>query len=314
MFVGRVCTKADRPSPLVAAIIPHIATSELGRFVQLLGIMATQRGYTLLLGVTSDIPEIEKQFIEQVVQFKPLGLLKFPTNVELEEETRSRLRRHGVPYIIINDFWTDCQKDHHLAYDECLAVELALQHLVELGHRRIALVDYRGWMRTGIAATFTNEMQRHGLDTDEKCHVHIETNADNIQVVHGLGDLYCAGRLKPTAFITVYDIMAVSLVSELHVLGLKVPRDVSVVNLNGRPTVDMPFGLDLATAVPPNKEIIDMALDMLTDGLKDGRTHHVTFQPAFYIGSTTGPCRERLAESRQVMETRECAGVGTERR
>lgn len=282
---------------LIAAIVPHITTSALGRFVQELGMALTQRGYTLLLGVTSDIAEVEYQFIEELTRLNVVGIVKFPTNVELEEDKRARIRALGIPYVIINDFWTDCRKDHHLAYDECVAVELAVDHLVEIGHQRIALFDYAGWARNGVVDAFTRELKRRGLPMDKHSVVLVKNKG-----FHGFEEVYANGGLKPTAFITVYDVLGAAIISKLSAVGLRVPRDVSVVNLNGRPTVELPFNLDLTAAVPPNMDMIDEALKILTGGVNGNRIHHTVFRPDFYIGNTTGPCPDKGVETPKTAE------------
>jgi len=297
MFVDETYRMNKEKTSLIAAIVPHITTSALGRFVQELGMALTQRGHTLLLGVTSDIAEVENQFIEEITRLNVVGIVKFPTNIELEENTRARIRELGIPYVIINDFWTDSRKDHHLAYNEDVAVELAMDHLVELGHRRIALVDYGGWARNGIVDAFTRELECRDLPMGKHSLVFHKDNE-----FCGFDKLYASGGLKPTAFVTVYDVLAVAVTSKLAEAGLRVPQDVSVVSLNGRPTVGLPFNLDLTAAVPPNTDMIDEALKILIDRVNGNRIHHTVFRPDFYIGNTTGPCPEKASDATMHIE------------
>lgn len=272
---------------LLAVIVPNVVNSELARFVQMLGVAAIRKGYTLLPGVTNDIPEIEDHFITEVIDLHVAGILKFPTNIEREEEIRERLRKSGIPYAVINDFWTDVRKDCHIAYDECEAVDMAVEHLAGMGHHRIALLESIGWPRLQALDAFLKSLKRRGLPSDKERHLLLY----DISRRAPLERLFGEGNLNPTGLVTVYDTIATSTMRQLSMLEMRVPRDVSVVNVNGHPLG--PGGEpDLTAVVPPNDKIIERSIRLLERGYDRGQVRHYFYTPELHVGTTSGPCRE----------------------
>ncbi|MFQ3667635.1 MAG: LacI family DNA-binding transcriptional regulator [Fimbriimonadaceae bacterium] len=128
------------------------------------------------------------------------------------------------------------------------AAELTL-HLVELGHRRIAYIapSPRQYSMLERAAGVRSVTDEHGLDRDEcpilaEYHPVVETpHWDEIPLAvknefrlhHGntddiLRSLYGPGGVRPTAIVAWNHDVAVSTLSGLRELGLRVPEDVSV--------------------------------------------------------------------------------------
>lgn len=280
-----------KSSRLLVAVLPNVTNSELARFVQLLGLVAIEKGYTLLLGVTNDMPEIERQFLDEVARLRVSGVLKFPTNIEWEEETRARFREYGLPYVIVNDFWTGCRQDSHVAYDEVAAVEMAVDHLAELGHRRMVFVDGIVWPRSKAVDAFLRCLARRGLPHEQNQVLLYDVGHESPAVER----LYDEAGPNPTALVTAYGVVATQTLVQLRKFEMRIPEDVSVVNINGRP-IEEPLGMDLTTAVPPNREIIDRALQMLTVGHAESHVRHYLYKPSFHVGRTSGPCREVAAE------------------
>ena len=270
---------------LLAAIVPNVTNSEIARFMQVMGTAAIESGYTLLLSVTNDIPEIERQFIDEIARLKVVGVLKFPTNIEAEEETRAQLREYGLPYVVINDFWTDSRQDYHIMYDECAAVEMAVEHLVELGHERLAFLDDSRSPRQTAGDTFFKSLARHDLPREENQLVLYDIGSKGPPVE----ELYGSGTSNPTGLITAFDLIAGRLVTQLRKFEVRVPEDISIVNINGKP-LELPEGMDLTTAVPPNKTMIDQALKALAGGLHDTHVRHYVYRPCLHLGQTSGPC------------------------
>ncbi|WP_020169806.1 LacI family DNA-binding transcriptional regulator [Gordonia polyisoprenivorans] len=109
--------------------------------------------------------------------------------------------------------------------DDRLGAARAVEHLLALGHRRIAHLAGTGRAADLRTAGYEEEMRRHGLD-------------DNIQVVVSdrseAGDEHAAATLlasdpRPTAILANNDYAAVLTMSLAQSLGLAIPDDVSIV-------------------------------------------------------------------------------------
>jgi len=280
----------------VGAIVPNVFNAETARFVRALWHICRERNEWVVLGVTNDMPNVEAAFIEELASLRVRGVVKFPTNPECEDATRDRLRLYGIPFVVVNDFWCDCRRDHLVAYDECQAVEMIVDHLVRLGHRDIMLVESKGWPRVRAVSAFLGALRRHNLPHD------------NGQVL--LYELYNPPPVRqllarksglPSALVTIYELVALPLLRELHRCGVRVPEDVSLANVNGLP-LEIPDGLDLTATVPPFTEMAEQTLDILESAPSEKHIRHCLYPPTFHEGQTIGPCSRAASVQKVRME------------
>lgn len=141
-----------------------------------------------------------------------------------------QLRRQDAPVVLLDAVGRDGFTSIYL--DECRAAELAVEHLVSLGHRRIALVmglspdekyiSHRAWeFPRGYARAMANAGLVPMPSWDERL-----PWAEHMQALFDNGD-------APTAVIVYDDYMAWQTFGLLAGNGLKCPQDVSVVALRG---------------------------------------------------------------------------------
>jgi LacI family transcriptional regulator len=142
----------------------------------------------------------------------------------------------------------DCLQPHPridaVMFDNAAAIRLAVDHLVELGHRRI------GYLGTCTAQTiphnearrqaFASAMAAHDLEVDPRwlfgatCIDRVvERSSAHCDEAGSLGAAYFTrlGAARPTALVAYNDLTAASALRRLAELGVSVPGDVSLVNV-----------------------------------------------------------------------------------
>lgn len=165
----------------------------------------------------------------------------------------------------------------------------AIEHLISLGHRRIAHLG--GPARAAISQArlhgYRAAMENAGLPVDPR-----------LVVDGGFGfeaGLELAGRLldsdePPTAIFAVTDVCALGVVQAAHRRGLRVPEDLSVVGFDN--TYLAPWLTPALTTVhTPLQEMGRYALQMLLR-LVDGETvepHHVELATELVVRESSGP-------------------------
>ena len=280
-FVAR-SPDADH-APLIGLILPNILNAEMLRLAQGFTLKAGSRGYRLLLGVMENEPAAEREFISDLHRLKVAGLLKFPTTPECETELRAHIRSLGLPYVILNDFWTDSRRDHHVAFDEAAAIEDIIKHLVDLGHTRIGWVDGSDGLRKHAATVLRNTLATYNLSMPEhRALMCLPYEPPPVE------SLYRNPAKAPTALITPYDGMAVRLIEALDRLGLEVPRDVSVVCMNG-PAFYTASGIEFTCSIPPDEQLIAKALEILIDTPHEQAVCQYLFKSGFHRVRTSAP-------------------------
>jgi LacI family transcriptional regulator len=178
----------------------------------------------------------------------------------------------------------------------------ATQHLLDLGHRRIALVNGLETMtfachrREGYAAALAGA----GLGLEPAL-----MRAGEMTELHGhasVRDLFAAPE-PPTAFLCSAITIALGALRAVRELGLEPGRDVSIIthdddltflpNAGPNPTTEGPlFTATRSSIRAAGRRCAEMLIERIRE--PDGPPPHELWQPDFVQGSSTGPCPRAL--------------------
>ena len=165
----------------VAVVIRDIGDpffASLGRAVEL---WARSTGSVLMIGLTDEEPDRERDVCLEFVARRPDALIMAPIG-----ETQEYLAPHvdaGMAVVTIDRPAHGIEADAVLA-DNAGGIDQAVDHLVRQGHRRIAYLgdDERIFTARERVMAFRSAMRRHRLDVDEDL-VHLaEPSAEGINI------------------------------------------------------------------------------------------------------------------------------------
>jgi len=195
------------------------------------------------------------------------GLLVY--NVVYHEKVPEKvhaLQSANIPLVFINKF-LDKKKLNAVGVDNYQGVHLMMEHLAQLGHRRIAMLcgdlESVDGMERSIA--WRQSMQKLGLKIDESL-IGIGDFVDDTayRETHRILNT----KKPPTAIYCANDLMAVGAIRAVQDLGLRVPDDVAVAGFDDLETaryVDIP----VTTVRPPREQAAAKAFDMMMAILRD---------------------------------------------
>jgi len=213
-------------------------------------------GYGLLLATATD-PESELQAVELMYAKRVDALVLFsvshtgPRNERLEE-----IQRRGFPVVPINRWLAEDSPLSAVWFDHEGGAYLATRHLIDLGHRRIVHV-------AGPPSRLTAIDRRRGFERAIRdAGIPLEPDA----VFEG-DFAFCTGeqftsrilQQEPTAVFAGGDALAMGVLRGMHLLGRRVPEDISLIAF-GNPdfvryptpamtTIDLPVSKAGQTAV-----------------------------------------------------------------
>lgn len=149
----------------------------------------------------------------------------------------ARLKQSGAQIVLINR--TD-GRGHLPAVisDDVLGMRLAVDHLVALGHTRIAHLAGPKSLSTGLARRlgFEQAMREHGLPARTVVTTDTYTVASGEAAMHDL--LGQRSQTQFTAVVAANDLLALGGLQALKHAGLCVPGDISVIGHNDMPLLD----------------------------------------------------------------------------
>jgi DNA-binding LacI/PurR family transcriptional regulator len=143
------------------------------------------------------------------------------------------LSRQGVPFVAFGRPWEEPAARHPwVDVDGRAGVMLAVDHLVERGHTRIAWV---GWQKGSFIGEdrrsgWVGRMHEHGLSTSRMSARGDDSLEFGSRAAHALLDV--SEEERPTAFLCASDTIAMGVLRAFDALGLRAGRDVAVVGFD----------------------------------------------------------------------------------
>jgi DNA-binding LacI/PurR family transcriptional regulator len=200
---------------------------------------AQSQGYTTLTYNVQGDAGAERMGVETFLGWR---VDAFIFTTPLAAENVDRALSGGAPVIQVERPRSD--KGISLTVDNASGAREAMQHLLSLGHRRIAYVGQRPGSQNNVYADYVEE-ERFGAyrdalkatgSLDEKLVAFGEAYRLSDQDAHGLGYLSMNAWLdagaRPTAVFASSDMLAAGVLQAIHEHGLQVPRDISVIGFD----------------------------------------------------------------------------------
>lgn len=207
------------------------------------------------------------------------------------------LRRRGTPTVLVEG--TPQPDVAAVGIDDHGGMTELAQHLVALGHTRIATVTlpFDRDRTEGVAnehrlASIAWEITRRRLagvtDAGVRPTVVYETSASLVECGAAAGRALLTAADRPTAIICQSDLLAGGVVLAARELGLRVPHDVSIAGFDG---LDLPWlAPDVLTSVAQPLAAKGAAIGHAVSELLAGRTPDAQVLPVeLRTGTTTGP-------------------------
>jgi LacI family transcriptional regulator len=251
-----------------------------------IGNEAARQNFDLLVSTRSpDTPEEERAYRRMVDGRLVDGLLVARTRVE--DRRIAYLSEIGFPFVAFgrSDLDVDFPYVDENGYS---GLELVAQHLVELGHRRLAFISAPlGLMfclsrRAGLDAA----LQRNGLSLPPEYVVVSDlTQQGGFGAMNELLDL----SPPPTAVVACNDLMALGAISAAQKRGLTVGRDIAITGFDDIPLAEHSHP-SLTTVHQPIYDIGRRVCDMLIRLVRGEELveRHVLLQPDLVIRESSG--------------------------
>ncbi|MFE9029392.1 LacI family DNA-binding transcriptional regulator [Streptomyces iakyrus] len=173
-------------------------------------------------------------------------------------------------------------------------VRQAMDHLVELGHRRIVHIDGgRGPGSVERRRAYRAAMRRHGLEAQARVIPGHHTEESGIETGRLLLGERDGGRPLPTAVLAGNDRCAMGLLMALTRAGVEVPRDLSVVGYDDSHLSHlMPIGLTTVRqdALLMAEHAVRFAVERLEEREREPR--EAVLDPKLVVRGTSGPVPE----------------------
>lgn len=244
-------------------------------------------GYAVMLCSSSGSAEKQARYVALLQEQRAEGIIVTP--VAAADRSLADIRRRGTPLVVLERAPRG-SRYCAVGIDDSLGGYLAVQHLVAVGHRRIAFVG-------GPLSMVPMQERLTGAHRAA-----VEGSAELVEVStvgFGVADGRAAATVlaatprqwRPTAVFCGNDVLALGVLQELNSRGLRVPQDVALVGYDD-------IGFAAAAAVPlssvrqPSDRIGRLAAELVIEEIGSTRHRHrqTVFAPELVVReSSAGP-------------------------
>ena len=265
---------------VVGLIVPSVTRPALPDVLMAIEDELHRRGYSLLVGTSGNTLEQEKGRVHRILGEGVSGLIVLPIDGRPDALLYQQLLDEGFPLVLIDRHIVGLSIDAVLP-DNVGGAFVAVSHLIELGHRRIAFISSNNLTTTSVLERLQGYQQAlrandipaepellftrlpaippAGTDEDRV----IQDNARRIA-------RFLSSRPLPTAVFALHDRIAISVLEASAELGLRVPDDLAIVGFDDDPLAQK-LRVPLTTIAQPRDQIGRTAARMIADRIEGRR-------------------------------------------
>jgi LacI family transcriptional regulator len=249
----------------LGVLVPRLSDTVMALMFEELERAASSRGYFAMVATSGDDPGDERRAAETLLDRNVDGLIL--ATARLDDELPRLLRQRNVAHALV--LRTDGVSPSSLGDDE-VGGYLAVRHLIDLGHRDVAVVTGPSFTSTGTArlAGARRALKEAAIETPEEW---------LLAAGYGIENGFAAGeallgqdRRRPTAIFAANDNLAMGVIAAAHRLNITVGEDLALVGYN-----DIPLSSRLATPLSsvrvPLDQIANNAIDLIVNPGKEPR-------------------------------------------
>jgi LacI family transcriptional regulator len=243
-------------------------------------------GYTTLFADTDNDIDAEAKRLTMLLSWRVAGLILGTARRDMPLPQEAMMS--GIPVVLMSRK-LDATPVPSATVEESVGVAQAVQHLKDLGHRRIAYIGVPLWTSAGF--------ERRAAFRDITAGLGVPQPDEYVVVCDGYGESHgdaaltrlLALKTPPTAVLTGNDMMALGCYTAIRRAGLRCPNDISVVGYNDMPLTDR-VDPPLTTVRVPYFDIGREAAELLVAALThDGNrsTRSVRLTPELVVRAST---------------------------
>jgi len=273
----------------IALVVSDISNPFFTQIARGVEDVAQRNGYTVIFGNSDESPEQERQYIQALLSRRIDGMLIAPAG-NASRTMLDLLSRHRHPFVLIDRAIEGVSADTVIG-DSVGGARTLTEHLILLGHRRIALVNSAPEVPTARdrRSGYLQTLRTYGIEPrQELIIVGQYTRESGYQAARKL--LALPPEQRPTAIFATNNFIGVGVIEALREAQLAVPEDIAVVCFDDIELASAlaPF---LTVAAQPARTFGTIAMQFLLERLDGGEVvppRKVVLPPALIVRISCG--------------------------
>lgn len=251
----------------LGVLVPRLSDTVMALMFEELERAASDRGYFAMVATSGDNPEDERRAAETLLDRNVDGLIL--ATARLDDDLPRLLRKRGVTHALV--LRTDGVSPSAVGDDE-VGGYLAVRHLLDLGHRDIAVVTGPSFTSSGVGrlAGARRAFDEAGIKPPKEWLIAAGYGIEN---GFSVGEALLGERSgkRPTAVFAANDNIALGVIAAAHKYGITVGQDLALVGYNDTP-LSARLPTPLTSVRVPLAQIASTAIDLI---INPGKEPHI---------------------------------------
>ncbi|SDW59929.1 transcriptional regulator, LacI family [Arthrobacter sp. cf158] len=246
----------------LGVLVPRLSDTVMALMFEELEKAAASRGYFAMVATSGDDPDEERRAAETLLGRNVDGLIL--ATARLDDKLPLLLRERRVAHALV--LRTDGISPSALGDDE-VGGYLAVRHLIDLGHRDIAVVTGPDFTSSGKARLTgaRRAMEEAGINAPANWLIAAGYGIEN---GYAAGDELLGASHRPTAIFAANDNIAMGVMAAAHRNGIAIPEDLALVGYNDTP-LSARLPTPLSSVHVPLDQIAATAVDLIVNPGKE---------------------------------------------
>ncbi len=245
---------------MIGLVVPEIMQSAFASFIEYTEMSVTMRGLDLIIGNTRNDPDIEERFIDSLMRRNIDGIIF--SRVSDKSHMLHILDRSQVPLVVMDRAVGD-EKIPMVVLDNFLAGKFAAEHLLELGHEKIACIT--GPLEVGLFRDrlkgFKETLLNSGVSINDSA---IFEGEPEYETGKAAVDYFLSRDLDFTALWAECDLVAIGAMEQFKRNSITIPDDISIIGMDDIEVSKIVYP-SLTTVAQPFAEMCEVAVQMILD-------------------------------------------------
>ncbi len=242
---------AKNKTRTIALIVPDIENPFFAKLTKEISKVANTLKYNILLINVSGLKNDGGDFLLNLIGTGIDGII-YTSSFRLEDVI-SKAKNSNIPIVVLDRELRNIHMES-ISVNNDHAAFLATEHLIELGHKRIAFIGGKENMQISINRHkgYMRTLEKYQIDYDEDI---VQHGDFSIESGYNCTKALINSSPNITGIIAANDLMAIGAINYLNFKGYKIPEDISIVGFDD---------IELASSITPKLTTVAYPLSRMS--------------------------------------------------
>jgi DNA-binding LacI/PurR family transcriptional regulator len=223
----------QRKTYTIGVVLPNLRELFFSEAISGIEDIAATNKYNVLIGQSHDDPEREKQIVTAMKNQRVDGIIASLSKYTKSIDHFTALNKYNIP-VVFFDRVPSSPNVNKVAFDMNSGTREALQYIINLGHKRIGVINGPEEMKSSKERTevYMEALQKRKIKIDLSLVISTDLTKEGTKAAM---DQLLNAKPRPTAILAINDWVALDAIQYAKSLGIKINKEICFVSYANLP-------------------------------------------------------------------------------